>query len=340
MVKVLVTGGAGYIGSHTAYACLEAGFDVLIVDDLSNGVRNHVSPDCAFQIADIGDATTMKALIESSAIDAIIHFAGSVVVPESINRPVQYYQNNTSKSLSLADVAVRCGVKALVFSSTAAVYAPTNANAITEDAPKGPLSPYGHSKLMTEQMLADIAAISPLRVGVLRYFNVAGCDPIGRTGQSAPNATHLIKVAVQTALGLRERLSIFGTDYDTPDGTCIRDFIHVSDLAEAHVLAVRHLIDGGANFTANCGYGRGASVLEVVRTLEAKLGRELPVTIAARRPGDAPKVISDPNRLFGLLPWRPRFDDIGTIVASSLRWEETLRDRSAAERVASPTADF
>lgn len=324
MSTLLLTGGAGYIGSHTVHACTDAGLNVVVLDDLSTGWRACLPANATFVQGDVGDPDLVRGVIERHGVKAIIHFAGSIIVPESVAQPAKYYENNTVKSLRLARTAVACGIEALVFSSTAAVYAPTTESDLGEDSPKGPLSPYGHSKLMTEQMLADIAAADGLRVGVLRYFNVAGCDPHGRTGQCSPNATHLIKVAVQAALGQRQALPVFGTDYDTPDGTCVRDYIHVSDLAEAHVLAVRHLLEGGESFTANCGYGRGASVLEVIRALEAVHGAALPIAMQPRRPGDAPRVVADAARIRKLLPWRPRFEQIEEIVASALQWEKAL----------------
>jgi len=324
MSALLLTGGAGYIGSHTVHACVDAGLDVVVLDDLSTGLQACLPEQAAFVRGDVGDQALVRGVIERYGVRAIIHFAGSIIVPESVAQPGRYYENNTVKSLALARAAVAGGVEALVFSSTAAVYAPTAEHDLREDSPKGPLSPYGHSKLMTEQMLADISAADGLKIGVLRYFNVAGGDPQGRTGQCSPNATHLLKVAVQAALGQRPALPIYGTDYPTPDGTCIRDYIHVSDLADAHVLAVRHLLQGGESFTANCGYGRGASVLEVVRALEAVLGRPLPVEAQARRPGDAPRVVSDPSRLRALLPWRPRFERIEEIASSAFQWEQAL----------------
>ncbi len=326
MVKtcVLVTGGAGYIGSHAALACLEAGYRVVVIDDLSNGERACVPPEAAFEALDVADTERVGALMARERVEAVLHYAGSIVVPDSIARPGEYYENNTVKSLALACLAAKAGVSAFVFSSTAAVYAPGAAGAIAEDSPKAPLSPYGASKLMTERMLADIGAAHDLSVGILRYFNVAGADPQGRTGQCTPNATHLIKVAAQTACGRRDVLPVYGADYDTPDGSCVRDYIHVSDLADAHVLALDHLLAGGAGFTFNCGYGRGASVFEVIRAMEKAAVRPLPVTLRPRRPGDAAALVSDPARLKAALPWRPKFANLDAIVASALAWEEAL----------------
>jgi UDP-glucose 4-epimerase len=325
---VLVTGGAGYIGSHAAWACLDAGHKVVVLDDLSTGVQANVAPGATFVQADVADLATVRATMADHGVDAVMHFAGSIVVPESVSNPGLYYENNTVKSLGLARLAVERGVKAFIFSSTAATYAPGDGLPLKEDAPKTPLSPYGWSKLMTEQMLADLSAAHGLPVGVLRYFNVAGADPLGRTGQSTPNATHLIKVACQVATGQRDTLPIFGDDYDTPDGTCVRDYIHVSDLADAHVLLLDHLMAGGGNLTANCGYGRGASVGEVVGVLESLLNHALPVEKRPRRPGDAPSLIADSDHLRANLPWVPKHGDLSAIVAAALAWERKLAARS------------
>ena len=248
------------------------------------------------------------------------------MVPESVVNPGLYYENNTVKSLGLIQEAIKAGVKAFIFSSTAAVYAPGSAEPLDESAAKAPLSPYGQSKLMTELMLADMSAAHGLSVGVLRYFNVAGADPLGRTGQSTPNATHLIKVACQVATGQRQQMEVFGTDYDTPDGTCIRDYIHVSDLADAHVLLAQHLLAGGANVTANCGYGKGASVLEVLASLEKQLNHPVVAKISSRRAGDAPSLVADSAHLKSLLPWRPKFENLDEIVAGALAWERSLQN--------------
>jgi UDP-glucose 4-epimerase len=327
---VLITGGAGYIGSHAALACLAAGYRVTIVDNLSTGVRSHVAEDATFVGADIADLQTMRQIIVDTQVDAIMHFAGSIVVPESVADPGLYYENNTGKSLGLARLAAELGIKAFIFSSTAAVYAPGAIGPLNEGATKGPLSPYGHSKLMTEQMLTDISAAHGLCVGVLRYFNVAGADPLGRSGQSSRNATHLIKVACEVAVGKRDLLPVFGTDYDTRDGSCIRDYIHVSDLADAHVLLLTHLLAGGTNITANCGYGQGASVFDVIKTLEAQINRQLPLDVRERRAGDAPTLIADSSLLRATLPWQPRFADLDQIVAAALAWERHLGANSIA----------
>ena len=260
MTKILITGGAGYIGSHAAWACVDAGYEIVVLDNLSTGVARNVPPNATLIEADIGDRKAVAKALSDHQIAAIMHFAGSIVVPESVVNPGLYYENNTVKSLGLIQEAVTAGVKAFIFSSTAAVYAPGSAEPLNEAAAKGPLSPYGQSKLMTELMLADLSAAHGLSVGVLRYFNVAGADPQGRTGQSTPNATHLIKVACQVATGQRPSMEVFGTDYDTPDGTCIRDYIHVSDLADAHVLLAN--ISAGGPMPPQLRYAKGRSVLE------------------------------------------------------------------------------
>ena len=326
MSRVLVTGGAGYIGSHAALALMDAGREVVIYDDLSTGTAAGVPAGVPAVVqADVADAEALEAAIRQYDCDRLIHFAGSIVVPESVERPIDYYRNNTQATLSLAATAVEAGVKALIFSSTAVVYAPAETpGPLGEDAAKGPISPYGASKLMSERMLTDIARAHDLRVGVLRYFNVAGADPLGRAGQRSRTATHLIKVACEHVIGKRDSLPVFGTDCPTPDGTCIRDYIHVSDLAEAHVLALDHLMAGGDSFIANCGYGRGASVLEVIAAFEALLGRKLNVQIEGRRPGDPPVLVADSSRLRSLVPWSPRFMDLGSIIGGALAWERQL----------------
>jgi UDP-glucose 4-epimerase len=324
MAKILITGGAGYIGSHAAWACLDAGYEVVILDNLSTGVAANTPPQAELIVADIGDRAALSEVLRSHRFDAIMHFAGSIIVPESVVNPGLYYENNTVKSLGLVREAVKAGVKALIFSSTAAVYAPGNSAPLPEDALKAPLSPYGQSKLMTEIMLGDFSAAHGIAVGILRYFNVAGADPLGRTGQSTPNATHLIKVACQVATGQRPNMHVFGSDYDTPDGTCVRDYIHVSDLADAHVLLAGHLLEGGGNVTANCGYGKGASVLDVLASLEKQLNHPLTTIMAARRAGDAPSLVANSNRLKSILPWHPKFEKLDDIVAAALAWERHL----------------
>jgi UDP-glucose 4-epimerase len=324
MAKILITGGAGYIGSHAAWACLDAGYEVVILDNLSTGVAANSPPQAELIVADIGDKAALSDVLRSHRVDAIMHFAGSIIVPESVVNPGLYYENNTVKSLGLIREAVKAGVKAFIFSSTAAVYAPGNSAPLTEDALKAPISPYGQSKLMTELMLGDFSAAHGLSVGILRYFNVAGADPLGRTGQSTPNATHLIKVACQVATGQRPNMHVFGSDYDTPDGTCVRDYIHVSDLADAHVLLADYLLAGGANVTANCGYGKGASVLDVLASLEKQLNHPIATIMAPRRAGDAPSLVANSSHLKSILPWHPKFEKLDDIVAAALAWERHL----------------
>lgn len=327
MAHILITGGAGYIGSHAAWACVDAGHDITIVDNLSTGIARNVPPQANLIECDIGDQGAIRTILGTRAVDAIMHFAGSIVVPESVVNPSLYYENNTVKSLGLIRQAIEAEVKAFIFSSTAAVYAPGTSEPLDETALKAPLSPYGHSKLMTEQMLADMSLAHGISIGILRYFNVAGADPKGRTGQSTANATHLIKVACEVATGRRPDMAIFGTDYDTPDGTCIRDYIHVSDLVDAHVLLADHLLAGGANVTANCGYGRGASVLEVLDALKSHLNRAIPVTMSPRRAGDAPCLVANAAKLKSILPWKPQFQDLHDIVGAALAWEHQLAER-------------
>ncbi len=321
---VLITGGAGYIGSHAALASLEAGWNVVVLDDLSRGFRAALPQDVRLVVGDVGDARLVERTLAEHDISAIMHFAGSIIVPESVANPGFYYQNNTANSLVLMRAAAAHPIEAFLFSSTAAVYGMTAAAQVDESAPTVPISPYGWSKLMTEQMLADLSCAHGLRYGVLRYFNVAGADPAGRIGQRTANATHLLKVALETASGRRSVLPIYGADYSTPDGTCLRDFIHVSDLADAHVASLRRLLAGGDSFLANAGYGRGASVLEVIRAVERVTGRALPAEVQARRPGDPAMVVADSTRLKALTGWRPRFDDLDMIVGTAWRWEQKL----------------
>jgi UDP-glucose 4-epimerase len=322
---ILITGGAGYIGSHATLACLEAGYKVIVVDDFSTGVRANVAQQAVVVEADLADLNRIEAAIDEHDVQGILHFAGSIVVPESVENPGLYYQNNTVKTLGLAQLAARKVLKAFIFSSTAAVYSPGSSLPLDESAVKAPLSPYGWSKLMSEQMLADLSQAHGLPVGILRYFNVAGADPQGRTGQSSANATHLVKVACQVATGKRDVLPVFGEDYPTPDGTCIRDYIHVSDLADAHVHLLAHLLGGGKNLTANCGYGNGASVRDVIVALEALIQAPLPVHFMPRRAGDAPALVANANYLRQNLPWTPKFADLSSVIASALAWERQVK---------------
>lgn len=334
-MTVLVTGGAGYIGSHMVYALTDRGEDVIVLDNLSTGFDWAVSPAATLVVGDIGDAELLNRLFSTHDIDAIIHFAGSIVVPESVENPLKYYRNNTVNSRTLMEAAVNAGVKRFIFSSTAAVYGIPEVNPATEDAPLAPINPYGRSKLMTEWMLEDVArAHEGFDYVALRYFNVAGADPKGRTGQSTPEATHLIKVACQTALGQREKMFIFGDDYDTEDGTCIRDYIHVSDLIAAHVDALDYLRDGGASAVFNCGYGHGYSVKQVIDTVKRVSGVDFAVEVAPRRAGDPPALVAAADRIRQTLNWQPQLDDLEGIVASALAWERHLQQRNRADQQA------
>jgi len=320
-MSTLVTGGAGYIGSHMTYALLERGEKVVVVDDLSTGLRGLVPEGAAFVEGDAGDAALITATIEQFGVEAVIHFAGSIVVPDSVAEPLRYYANNTVASRTLIETCVRSGVKHFIFSSTATVYAEDAEQPLKEISSKGPLSPYARSKLMTEWILEDASRAHDFRHIVLRYFNVAGADPKGRSGQVSPKATHLIKRAAQVALGRIPYLDIFGTDYPTPDGTGVRDYIHVSDLAVAHLLALDALRAGMKTDVFNCGYGRGASVRDVIASVERVIGRKLPVKESARRPGDPPTLIADATKLRTELNWVPRHDELDEIVRSALEWE-------------------
>ena len=319
---VLVTGGAGYIGSHTVYALLDRGDKVVVLDNLSTGVKAQVGKDAAFVQGDVADAGLVKKIITQHKVDAVIHFAGSIVVPESVRDPLAYYDNNVVKSRSLLQAVIEAGVKKFIFSSTATVYAEDAPQPLAEESRKSPISPYARSKLMTEWMLEDVSRAHELRHVVLRYFNVAGADPLGRTGQSSPNATHLIKRAAMVVLGRLPQLDIFGTDYPTPDGTGVRDYIHVSDLAAAHLLALDALRKGMSSTSYNCGYGRGLSVREVVQGVEQVTGKPLPVRVGSRRAGDPSTLIADPSRIKAALGWKPSHDGIEEIVASAIAWEK------------------
>ncbi|AOL92985.1 UDP-glucose 4-epimerase GalE [Porphyrobacter sp. LM 6] len=331
---VLVTGGAGYIGSHAVLALKDAGWPVAVIDNLSTGFRFAVPDGVAFYEGDIADSDLLALIFAEQGMGsghgAIMHFAGSIIVPESVADPLKYYHNNTAKSRALIAAAVAAGVPHFIFSSTAAVYGIPDVAAVNEDTLQRPINPYGWSKLMTERMLADVAAAHPLNFGVLRYFNVAGADPLARSGQSTAGATHLIKVGVEAALGLRESVSVFGTDYATPDGTGVRDYIHVSDLAAAHVLTLEALIaDPVRSLTMNCGYGRGFSVNEVLDAVDRVTNRKLVRRIEGRRAGDPDSLISDPSRLRQALGWEPNHADLDTIIAHALTWERKLADLRA-----------
>lgn len=326
-VPVLVTGGAGYIGSHAVLALKDAGWPVAVIDNLVTGFRFAVPEDVPFYEGDIADADLLARIFAEQGSRAIMHFAGSVVVPESVSDPLKYYRNNTAKSRALIEAATCAGVPHFIFSSTAATYGMPEVEAVREDTPQRPINPYGFSKLMTEQMLADVAAAHPMNYCALRYFNVAGADPQGRTGQSTAGATHLIKVAVEAALGKRDHVSVFGTDFDTPDGTGVRDYIHVSDLAAAHVLALEALIaEPQRSLTMNCGYGRGFSVMEVLDAVDRVTNRTIDRRLEGRRAGDPGALISDPSLLKATLPWEPQHADLDTIIAHALGWERKLSE--------------
>jgi len=327
-VTILVTGGAGYIGSHMVYELIDAGEAVVVLDNLVTGFDWAVANDVPLVVGDTGDQPLVASIIAEHGIEAIIHFAASTVVPESVVDPLAYYRNNTVNSRALMETAIKGGVRHFIFSSTAAVYGNPERAPVAEDAPTKPMSPYGSSKLMTETMLRDAGDAYGLGYVILRYFNVAGADPQLRTGQASRNATHLIKVAAEAALGLRPKVEVFGTDYPTPDGTGIRDYIHVSDLARAHSDALRHLRAGGASLTLNCGYGHGFSVLEVIDAVKRVSGADFRVEFAGRRPGDPAQVVAAAERARTLLGWRPRLDDLATIVSHALAWQRKLVTRN------------
>jgi UDP-glucose 4-epimerase len=320
MGAVLITGGAGYIGSHAVYAFLDAGSDVVVLDDLSTGVRANLPAAAIFYEGDIADRDLVTRIVREHHIEGALHFAGSIVVPESVTNPAKYYRNNTSRGLELIDALIASGVRHVLFSSTAAVYGVPERVPVAESAPLQPINPYGWSKLFFEQQLRDLSAAHDLVCASLRYFNVAGADPQGRTGQSTPQATHLIKVACEAATGQRDGMSVFGTDYQTRDGTCVRDFIHVSDLAQAHVAAYELLRKGEQSYTFNCGNGRGYSVRDVIQAVEEVAGRPLRLTFEARRAGDPPELVADPSRLFESVGWRPRFG-LADMVETAFDWE-------------------
>jgi UDP-glucose 4-epimerase len=323
-MTVLVTGGAGYIGSHMVYELVDAGEPVVVLDNLSTGFDWAVAKGVKLVVGETGDQALVARLIRSHDVDAVIHFAASIVVPDSVRDPLGYYRNNTMNSRALIECAVKGGVRHFIFSSTAAVYGNPAEVPVKEDAPTQPISPYGWSKLMTEIMLRDAGAAYGLQHVILRYFNVAGADPQRRTGQSTKAATHLIKVAAEAALGLRQKLDVFGDDYPTPDGTCIRDYIHVSDLVRAHADALRYLRSAAPSLTLNCGYGHGFSVLEVIEAVKRVSGIDFKVDMAPRRPGDPAQIVAASEQARQKLGWRPRYDDLAAIVRDALAWEREL----------------
>ncbi len=323
-MSVLVTGGAGYIGSHMALELLDAGEKVVVLDNLTTGFRWAVPEGAQLVVGDFGDSALVRDILAKHNIGSVIHFAAKIVVPESVADPLGYYENNTAKARSLLQCAVEGGVKHFIFSSTAAVYGEPKSTPVKEDDPKDPINPYGRSKLMVEWMLADTAKAHPLRYTALRYFNVAGADPKGRSGQSTDNATHLIKVAVQAALGMREGMDVFGVDYPTPDGSCLRDYIQVTDLVRAHMDALRRLREGGGSIVCNVGYSRGYSVLEVIETVKRAAGVDFEVRMSGRRAGDPAAIVASNERARKELGWTPKFDNLDEIVKQALEWERGL----------------
>lgn len=328
-MSVLVTGGAGYIGSHMVLALADAGEDVVIIDDLSTGFDWLLDRRATLYQGDIEDTGLLSSILQDHKIEAVVHFAGSIIVPESVSDPLKYYWNNTSKSRTLIECCVRHNVQKFIFSSTAATYGMPESNPISEKAPNNPISPYGTSKLMTEWMLRDTALANDFRYVALRYFNVAGADPKGRSGQSSADATHLIKVANQVALGDRSHMEIFGTDFDTKDGTGVRDYIHVADLIGAHMKALGHLNEGGDSLIANCGYGHGYSVKEVIASVERVSGVSLDVRLGPRRDGDPAELVADSTVARETLGWTYQYDDLDKIVSDALEWERHLKRRNS-----------
>jgi len=325
MAKILVTGGAGYIGSHTSLALTSAGYEVIVYDNLSTGRREAVLPPARLVVGDLKDIDKLDKLMREEKFQAIIHFAASIVVPESVENPLKYYLNNTSNTTSLIALAVKNNIPNFVFSSTAAVYGMPEAVPVNEQSEIAPINPYGRSKVMSEWVIQDANFAHPdFNFIILRYFNVAGADPQGRIGQSTPDATHLIKVACQAALGFREHLCIFGTDYPTPDGTGIRDYIHVVDLAEVHVLALRFLEQGNPSGIYNCGYGHGYSVREIIDAVKKVSGVDFRVIETDRRPGDPAQLVADPGKLLKEMKWKPKYDDIEEIVRTAYEWEKKI----------------
>jgi UDP-glucose 4-epimerase len=329
-MSVLVTGGAGYIGSQMVWDLVDRGEKVVVLDDLSTGFDWAVAPRAELIIGDVGDRVLLERIMQTRQVETVMHFAGSIVVPDSVADPLGYYLNNTVKARELIAAAVSNGARNFVFSSTSAVYGIPAILPVTEDAPLNPASPYGASKAMTERMLADAAIAYGLKYVALRYFNVAGADPKGRAGQSTRGATHILKVAIEAVTGQRDHVAVFGTDYDTPDGTGVRDYIHVADLVAAHTAALDHLRAGGENLVLNCGYGRGYSVLDLLDAVQRVSGRVLDIRARDRRAGDVPVMVAAADRIRETLAWEPRYDDIEVIVEHALAWENTLLRRLAA----------
>ena len=329
--KVLVTGGCGYIGSHVTRQLSELGYQVVVYDNLSTGNKKALIHGEKLVVADLADTETLRNVIKENDFSAVLHFAASIVVPESVSQPLEYYRNNTVHTLNLLEACRDFGLKDIIFSSTAAVYGESGGNKpISEDDPLLPTNPYARSKLMDEWILADLALSNPeLSYVVLRYFNVAGADLLARMGQSFPNATHLIKVASEVALGARPQLMVYGDDYETPDGTCVRDYIHIEDLADAHVKALQYLEKGGESRILNCGYGVGYSVKEVVAEVDRVHGTDVPRQMTERRPGDVASLVADSSRLQRELGWKPQYNELNLIVKSAYEWEKKVQENNA-----------
>ena len=327
-MKVLVTGGAGYIGSHVVRQLAAAGHDIVVFDNLSTGYRWAVTAG-ELVVGDLADEQALEAVFSEHGFEAVLHFAANIVVPESVANPLKYYSNNTRNTLNLLKMVERYQVPYMVFSSTAAVYGMPEQTVLTEGLPLAPINPYGASKMMSERMMMDLAAASNLNYVILRYFNVAGANPDGLLGQATPEATHLIKVACECVTGQRDGMSVFGTDYETRDGTCVRDYIHVEDLAKAHVMALDYMAKGGESQVLNCGYGRGFTVREVIDVVKAESGVDFPVQETGRRAGDPAALMADNTRIKGVLGWQPDFDDLNTIVRTALAWEKIWQQKKA-----------